>query len=279
MRKILISILVCLLLIGSAFFMVNGISKVNIKGIKGLSEKNGQIEQKISDLSNVISVTYANTESNLKRTANTLQDSKTEYENQAALSNSLSPSYASQLETYDIDYLWTKLGNYARDEKVVIKIDLVASGTSTNLYNLNFTTTGAYVNITNFIYEIENDSKLGFKIDEFKMNSSGDTLTATFSCKEVPIKVGSIDQATSNNQGGTTQSGSTTDTTGASAQGNTTSTTTGTNTTSSTTSNSTATASNTTATTGVSAGTNTNSGATSTTTNTSTSSTSTNYIN
>lgn len=279
MRKILISILVCLLLIGSAFFMVNGISKVNIKGIKGLSEKNGQIEQKISDLSNVISVTYANTESNLKRTANTLQDSKTEYENQAALSNSLSPSYASQLETYDIDYLWTKLGNYARDEKVVIKIDLVASGTSTNLYNLNFTTTGAYVNITNFIYEIENDSKLGFKIDEFKMNSSGDTLTATFSCKEVPIKVGSIDQATSNNQGGTTQSGSTTDTTGASAQGNTTSTTTGTNTTSNTTSNSTATASNTTATTGASAGTNTNSGATSTTTNTSTSSTSTNYIN
>ena len=279
MRKILISILVCLLLIGSAFFMVNGISKVNIKGIKGLSKKNEQIEQKISDLSNVISVTYANTESNLKRTANTLQDSKTEYENQAALSNSLSPSYASQLETYDIDYLWTKLGNYARDEKVVIKIDLVASGTSTNLYNLNFTTTGAYVNITNFIYEIENDSKLGFKIDEFKMNSSGDTLTATFSCKEVPIKVGSIDQATSNNQGGTTPSGSTTDTTGASAQGNTTSTTTGTNTTSSTTSNSTATASNTTATTGASAGTNTNSGATSTTTNTSTSSTSTNYIN
>ena len=279
MRKILISVLVCLLLIGSAFFMVNGISKMNIKGIKGLSEKNEQIEQKISDLSNVISVTYVNTESNLKRTANTLQDSKTEYENQAALSNSQSPSYASQLETYDIDYLWTKLGNYARDEKVVIKIDLVASGTSTNLYNLNFTTTGAYVNITNFIYDIENDSKLGFKIDEFKMNGSSDSLTATFSCKEVPIKVGSIDQATSSNQGGTTQSGSTTDTTGASAQGNTSSTTTGNNTTSSnTTSNSTATTSNTTATTGASTGTATTSGATNTT-NTSTSSTSTNYIN
>ena len=279
MRKILISILVCLLLIGSAFFMVNGISKVNIKGIKGLSEKNEQIEQKISDLSNVISVTYANTESNLKRTANTLQDSKTEYENQAALSNSQSPSYVSQLETYDIDYLWTRLGNYARDEKVVIKIDLVSSGTSTNLYNLNFTTTGAYVDITNFIYDIENDSKLGFKIDEFKMGGSGDnTLTATFSCKEVPIKVGSIDQATSNNQEGTTQSGSTTDTTGASAQGNTSSTTTGTNTTSNITSNSTATTSNTTATTGASTGTTATSGATNTT-NTSTSSTSTNYIN
>lgn len=201
MRKILISVLVCLLLIGSAFFMVNGISKFNIQGIKGLDEENNKVEKKISDLSNVISVTYTNTESNLKRTANTLQDSKTEYENQAALSNSQNSSYVSKLETYDIDYLWTKLGNYAKDENVVIKIELVSSGSSTNLYNLNFTTTGEYVSITDFIYDIENDSKLGFKIDEFKMGvSSENSLTATFSCKEIPIKVGSLDQTTSNNQ-------------------------------------------------------------------------------
>ena len=206
MRKILISVLVCLLLIGSAFFMVNGTSKLNIKGIKGLDEKNSQVEQKISDLSNVISVTFTNTESNLKRTANTLQDTKTEYENQSALSDTQNPSYVSQLETYDIDYLWTKLGNYARDEKVVIKIELVSGGARSNLYNLNFTANGDYVNITNFIYDIENDSKLGFKIDEFKMSASGEggNLTATFVCKEIPIKVGAIDQTSSNNQGSTT---------------------------------------------------------------------------
>ena len=39
MRKILIIILVCLLLIGSAFFMVNGISKLNIKGIKAMTAR------------------------------------------------------------------------------------------------------------------------------------------------------------------------------------------------------------------------------------------------
>lgn len=273
MRKILISVLVCLLLIGSAFFMVNGIGKLNIKGIRGLNEKNSQVEQKISDLSNAISVTYANTESNLKRTANTLQDTKTEYENQAALSDTQNPSYVSKLETYDIDYLWTKLGNYARDEEVVIKIDLVASGTSTNLYNLNFTTTGGYINITNFIYDIENDSKLGFKIDEFKMGGAGDNnLTATFSCKEIPVKVGSIDQSSSSNQEQTTNptstgtidgtAGTTTDSTtkstGASATG----------TTPTTTNSST------------SAGTGTSTNNTTTnTTNTSTSSMGTNYIN
>lgn len=127
MRKILISILVCLLLIGSAFFMVNGMSKVDVKGFKGLDEKNDEVEQKITELSNVISVTYVKTEANLKQAANTLQESKTEYENQAALSNSNNPSYATKLETYDIDYLWTKLGNYAKEEGVVIKIELVAS--------------------------------------------------------------------------------------------------------------------------------------------------------
>ncbi len=197
MRKIIISIIVVLLLIGSAFFMVNGISDVGIIGIKGLNEKNNTIEQKISELSNVISVTYVNTESNLKSTANTLQASKTEYENQAILSNSNSPSYASKLEKYDIDYLWTKLGNYAKDENVIIKIELVSGGASQNLYNLNFTVTGDYMDTTNFIYDIENDSKLGFKIDEFKMVPGGDNkLTTTFVCKEVPVNVGKTDEST-----------------------------------------------------------------------------------
>ena len=246
MRKILISILVCLLLIGSTFFVVNGMSKVKLNGLKGLDEENKKVEQKISDLSNVISVTYANTQSNLKRTANTLQDSKTEYENQAALSNSQSPSYASQLEKYDIDYLWTKIGNYAKSENVVIKIELVANGASKNLYNLNFTVTGEYAKITDFIYDIENDSKLGFKIDEFKMGASGDNkLSASFVCKEIPINVGTIDQASSNNQDNN-NSNTTSDNTTSSANttGNTTSTG-GNSTTAGTSSNSTATGTNT----------------------------------
>ena len=252
MRKILISVLVCLLLIGSAFFMVNGISKLDIKGIKGLDEENNNLEKKISDLSNVISVTYVNTESNLKRTANTLQDSKTEYENQAALSNSQSPSYASKLETYDIDYLWTKLGNYAKDENVVIKIELVSSGSSTNLYNLNFTTTGEYVSITDFIYDIENDSKLGFKIDEFKMGvSSENSLTATFSCKEVPVKVGSIDQSTSSStESSTSDSTSTSGSSSSTATNTNTSTSTNTSTTTRNNTTSATGTTNTTATTG-----------------------------
>lgn len=211
MRKIIISIIVALLLIGSAFFMVNGINNVGINGIKKLDEKDKEIEKKISELSSTISVTYVNTESNLKSTANTLQESKTEYENQAILSNSSSPNYASQLEKYDIDYLWTRLGNYAKDENVVIKIELVSGGASKNLFNLNFTVTGSYMNTTNFIYDIENDSKLGFKIDEFKMVPGGENeLMTTFTCKEIPVNVGIVDentQTTTSNESTNTSQG------------------------------------------------------------------------
>lgn len=197
MRKVLISVLVGLMIIGSCFFMVNGFSKIKVYGAKGIDQKDTIIEEKISELSDVISITYVGAETNLKQAANKLIDSKTEYENQAALSNSNSSSYASKLEAYDIDYLWTKLGNYAKDENVVIKIEVTAGSASSNLYNLNFTVTGTYVGTTDFIYDIENDTKLGFKIDNFKMiNGSGSEVVGSFSCIDIPISVGSIENTT-----------------------------------------------------------------------------------
>jgi len=38
------------------FFVVNGLKKANVKGFSGLDEKNTQVENKISDLANIISV-------------------------------------------------------------------------------------------------------------------------------------------------------------------------------------------------------------------------------
>ena len=227
MRKVLISILVALMLIGSCFFMVNGLAKMNIKGAKGIDEKNTEVENKISELSNVISVTYAGAEAELKQASNKLIDSKTEYENQAALSNSNNSSYASKLETYDIDYLWTKLGNYAKDENVVIKIEVTSGSASSNLYNLNFTVTGTYVGTTDFIYDIENDSKLGFKIDSFKMIAgSGTEVVGSFVCQDIPISVGSIENSAEE----TTDKNSTTNANNTSSKTNTTNSTSKTNT-------------------------------------------------
>ena len=192
MRKILLSILVCIMLILSSVFIIKGLNKMKVSGVLDINEKDEVINKKIAELSDIISTTYTNTQSNLKKTATTLQSSKTEYETQAALSAANSSSYIANREKYDIDYLWTKLGNYARSETVVIKIDVSSSGSSSDLYNLNFSVVGGYVNITDFIYDIENDSKLGFKIDNFKLSGT-DTLEATFVCQDIPINLGKLE--------------------------------------------------------------------------------------
>ena len=46
MRKVLISIVVCLLLVGSIFIMISGVSKLNISGLKDIDKKNQYIDGK-----------------------------------------------------------------------------------------------------------------------------------------------------------------------------------------------------------------------------------------
>ena len=53
--------------------------------------------------------------------------------------------------------------------------------------DLNFTVTGEYIDITNFIYSIENDDKLKFEISNFTMEKGGENLQATFVVKKVPV--------------------------------------------------------------------------------------------
>ncbi len=208
MRKILLIILVCLLLILTGFFMVNGLSAIGLKGIMDINKKDKEIEQKIVELSNEINDVYKGTETRLKSTVNTLAETKTEYENQAILSSSQSSSYVSQNEKYDIEYLWTRLGHFARDENCTLRIDVSKTGgVNENLYNLKFSVGGSYSGITDFIYDIENDSKFGFKIENFAITSPGESLTATFDCKDIPIsevQVERQDSSDSNAESNTT---------------------------------------------------------------------------
>ena len=80
-----------------------------------------------------------------------------------------------------------------------MKMEVTRSSTGVNnVYNLNFTATGSYTGIEEFITGIEDDSKLGFKIEDFSMvasSQSGDQLEATFVCKDITIQ--GIDSSTS----------------------------------------------------------------------------------
>ena len=95
---------------------------------------------------------------------------------------------ASKLPKYDMDYLRTRFGIYATKNGVKIKIDVVKTSVS-DVYNLNFTVTGRYVGITEYIAAIEKDTSFSFRIESFKLvpGTDVDNLQATFSINNVSI--------------------------------------------------------------------------------------------
>ena len=88
---------------------------------------------------------------------------------------------------------------------------LPSTSEAANTYNLRFTATGSYISITDFISAIENDSTLGFKIEEFRMVPSGSDLQATFVCKDIAIAEVSTTTTTTttNNTNGTNSTNNT----------------------------------------------------------------------
>ena len=208
MRKILfiLALIILLIFTGVVIYKGTNFGRFKVWGITQIIEKNEEIDSENAQLSNLVSVTYPSTLTKLSNSSEKLQQTKKEYEEQSVM---LSDSnYYMQTEKYKLDFLWTRIGNHAKDNKVEIKID-VTNGTANGIYNLNFTVVGKYANTTSFIYAIEGDSRLGFKIENFSMkqstkgtgvlNSDGQTVynynnvECTFVCKEIKIDIKSLD--------------------------------------------------------------------------------------
>ena len=191
MKKLLILILIALLLILTFYIGMQGVNlgKVEVLGIKGIQEKSAQLDSKLQEAGKLAEKSYAQAVSDVNSNAKKLKEEKKNYEDMTTISSDGDVQSANQIEKYELETLYVKLGNHATKEGVVMKMDILqGSSGAQGTYNLNFTVTGGYVQIEDFISSIENDSTLGFKIEEFKMAPSGDTLQATFVCKDVPIK-------------------------------------------------------------------------------------------
>lgn len=141
---------------------------------------------------------------------------------------------ATTAEKYNIEYMWVKLGNYARSNNLelnmlepganpvstedtsktttsntvtsdtTVKTEVKDEKAATNNNATNTTNTteevptvttsdelvikvkGTYLNVSDFIFDIENDKELRFKLDKIKMESAGSNMiTATFSVKNL----------------------------------------------------------------------------------------------
>lgn len=190
MKKLIISIvsiiLVCLLvLIG-----MQGISigSFTIPSVSQLQEENDDLNSQAQQATLLASTSFTNKKSEVDSEAKKLEKAKSEYSDLTQVSTDNQMAAASQIRVYDIGKLWTKYGNYAKREGIVIDIvakdlqevnvngiDSSTQDKKTYLGNLSFTAYGSYVGIEEFVTEIEDDTELGFRIENFKMvsNSSG----------------------------------------------------------------------------------------------------------
>lgn len=235
MKKLLILILIALLAVLSVYMFVQGISigPIEILGIKGLDEKSKQLDAKIEQAVKLAEKDYITTYNTITEDTKKLQTEKKNYEDMTAISNESEIQSANQIEKYENDSLMVKLGNHATKQGAQLKIDY-ETGSAQGVYNLRFTVTGRYISILDFISAIENDSTLGFKIENFSMNPSSDEiLEAKFVCKGIAIEKVNIETQGNNeaiDEGNQTNANST-NTTNSTTNTNTTNSTANTNTT------------------------------------------------
>ena len=235
MKKLLILILIALILALTIFTIMNGlqIGSFHILGIRQIQDKNAELEDTVTEATKLASSSFPSTVNELNASMEDLKKQKTAYEDMVAVSESGDVETASQLSNYNLDFLWTQIGTHATSEGVNIDMALTQGTGGQNVYNINFTAVGSYVGISEFIRDIEDDSDLAFKIEEFSMTAGESTsqLRATFVCKNIPIEgISSIDTRTQTNTN-TSNNTNTTNSTNTANSANTANTTNTTNTT------------------------------------------------
>lgn len=186
---------------------------LGVYSIKTALQKSEEIEIKEAELVSE-QVTYNNLKNTLETSKNSYNKEKTKYD--AISEETINIIKESNTEeNYSLEYMWIKLGNYAKrnnlsliiaepgntyetpsdesssttteDSSVVEKTEDTTASNSNNGV-LKIQVTGSYIDLSDFIFEVENDKELKFKLDNISMEYvSGTTIKTTFDVKNIVI--------------------------------------------------------------------------------------------
>ena len=190
MKKTLISIIGVILLILICVFAFKGISigKLSVYSWKAIKEQSLNLDKKIEEANTQINQNYAKSVADIETATSNLKKLKEEYEEKVGLNGGLG---ITQIEKYKIGYLWGIVGGYAKKEGVKITLDIQETSI-TDTHNINFSIYGPYTGITNFIYDIENDDELNYRIKDFKIEPSATTTTTTSDNKVTTVSTDTL---------------------------------------------------------------------------------------
>jgi len=181
MRKLLISVLIFLLLLVTIYSVVKGLSIGNIKilGFKNIQIESEKLDKEIEDITRLKEQEYKKVLSDIEANAKTLLQEKEAYATLVTTSTESEIEKATHAQKYDQDFLWAKIGNHATAGGITLKFEIKAGALNKDNYDLYFTISGNYTNITEFVRALENDNLLNFKIENFKLLPAGSSTTST----------------------------------------------------------------------------------------------------
>ena len=170
-----------------------------------------ELTAKIEEANRKIKNDLQSKRTELSQSVSTLLQNKESYYRVANVSTESEISKANTQETYDIEYLWLRIGRHARTEGVNIRMDVMNGTTGDeNTKNLSFTVIGQYVAIIDFVSSIEDDSELAFRIENFNLLPDGTNLKATFDITGIRIKIENTTQSVSGTNNETATEGTAT---------------------------------------------------------------------
>lgn len=225
-KKSLIAIIVfAVSLILLIVVLSGGLSSLGIVSLKGIGAKRNDL---VTAENNYTSkkASYDSSFENIETAEKNYDAQKKKYDSISDETVNVIKKSASN-EKYSIEYMWIKLGNYAKKDNLSIVIvepgndssdtssSTTASTTTSDTVSLDNTTTkettvattksnettqtstgeplkikveGSYLSIADFIFALESDSELKFRIDNISMEYvSGTTISTTFEVKNVTI--------------------------------------------------------------------------------------------
>ena len=219
MRKLVLYLVTVLLLALAAMIVLRGVvlGPIIINSFKEISDANSELDGLIDEAVEQKEVKYTEALSQQQTAYKTLMSEKASYQQLLDLGVDENGIPLSKIQEYEIEKIWITLGNYAEKQGVDLRMDITVNNSVAKTYDLNFTVVGEYIQIADFLYDIQRDNTLVFKIENFKLVSSEQieettiesneqdeenddvnnqqteitdyNLTATFVCKDIRLNI------------------------------------------------------------------------------------------
>lgn len=182
MKKILISVVIILLIILCAVAATKSISigSLKIESINQIKDYSNNLDNKYSQATTLSETTYPKEIEDIEKAVKRFETAKQQYENIVKYNSEEITLGLTQIEKYNIEFLWTILGNYATRNNINLTLD-IKQGQAKDIYDLGFNLEGTYSGIIEFLYDLEDNEELNFKIENFEIAIEKSALGAKMS--------------------------------------------------------------------------------------------------